>query len=85
MIKIGIIGHVDHGRTTLTAAISSVLVNNNEPIKVVSCKTDVSEITMTPFEQEPLQYKIESSHFNEAIKETRAQRRKRERNKLKNK
>ena len=33
-VNIGTIGHVDHGKTTLTAAITQVLSKNNEGIEV---------------------------------------------------
>ncbi len=33
-INIGTIGHIDHGKTTLTAAISATLANRPEPILV---------------------------------------------------
>ncbi|MDQ3634246.1 MAG: GTP-binding protein, partial [Acidobacteriota bacterium] len=33
-VNIGTIGHVDHGKTTLTAAITTVLAKNNPKINV---------------------------------------------------
>ncbi len=34
-LNIGTIGHVDHGKTTLTAAITHVLAQNNAGVKVM--------------------------------------------------
>ena len=46
-VNIGTIGHVDHGKTTLTAAISSVLAN-----KGLAAKRDFSSIDNAPEEKE---------------------------------
>ena len=46
-VNIGTIGHVDHGKTTLTAAITSVLAN-----KGFSAKRDFSSIDNAPEEKE---------------------------------
>ena len=46
-VNIGTIGHVDHGKTTLTAAISSVLAS-----KGLAKKRDYSEIDGAPEEKE---------------------------------
>ncbi|MBI4752568.1 MAG: elongation factor Tu, partial [Acidobacteria bacterium] len=35
-INVGTIGHVDHGKTTLTAAITTVLAKSNTKIQVKS-------------------------------------------------
>ena len=32
-LNIGTIGHIDHGKTTMTAAITKVLAKNNQKIK----------------------------------------------------
>jgi elongation factor Tu len=37
-VNIGTIGHVDHGKTTLTAAISSVLSKKGWPRKEISVR-----------------------------------------------
>ena len=46
-VNIGTIGHVDHGKTTLTAAISSVLANTNGNVAV-----DFANIDKAPEERE---------------------------------
>jgi elongation factor Tu len=46
-LNIGTIGHVDHGKTTLTAAITSVLAN-----KGLSAKRDFDSIDNAPEEKE---------------------------------
>ena len=46
-VNIGTIGHVDHGKTTLTAAISSVLSNQG-----LAEKTDFGTIDSAPEEKE---------------------------------
>ena len=46
-VNIGTIGHVDHGKTTLTAAITTVLAN-----KGLSAKRDFSSIDNAPEEKE---------------------------------
>jgi elongation factor Tu len=38
-VNVGTIGHVDHGKTTLTAAITSVLASKNPKIGVRSFLT----------------------------------------------
>jgi elongation factor Tu len=45
-VNIGTIGHVDHGKTTLTAAITTVL------LKKVLLKRDFSSIDNAPEEKE---------------------------------
>ena len=35
-VNVGTIGHVDHGKTTLTAAITKVLSKNNSAVEVRS-------------------------------------------------
>ena len=35
-VNIGTIGHVDHGKTTLTAAITKVLAKNNPKVQFVA-------------------------------------------------
>ncbi|HEX8653171.1 MAG TPA: GTP-binding protein, partial [Pyrinomonadaceae bacterium] len=35
-VNIGTIGHVDHGKTTLTAAITKVLAKNNPNVSFVA-------------------------------------------------
>src|SRR5215510_9059604 len=35
-VNIGMIGHVDHGKTTLTAAITKVLAKNNPKVQFVA-------------------------------------------------
>jgi elongation factor Tu len=47
-INIGTIGHVDHGKTTLTSAITKVLAKNNPSIKVM----DFDQIDKAPEERE---------------------------------
>ena len=47
-VNIGTIGHVDHGKTTLTAAITKVLALNNPNIQV----KDYSQIDSAPEEKE---------------------------------
>ena len=46
-LNIGTIGHVDHGKTTLTAAITKVLSKMNAKVKYV-----ISEIDNAPEEKE---------------------------------
>ena len=46
-VNIGTIGHVDHGKTTLTAAITTVLAE-----KGLSAKRDFSSIDNAPEEKE---------------------------------
>jgi elongation factor Tu len=47
-INIGTIGHVDHGKTTLTSAITKVLAKNNPSIKVM----EFDQIDKAPEERE---------------------------------
>ena len=66
-VNIGTIGHVDHGKTTLTAAISSVLAN-----KGMAEKKDFSEIDKAPEEKERgitintaiIEYETEKRHYS---------------------
>ena len=39
-VNVGTIGHIDHGKTTLTAAITKVLGKNNPNIKFRSFDSD---------------------------------------------
>ena len=39
-VNIGTIGHVDHGKTTLTAAITKVLGKNNPKVQFVAFDSD---------------------------------------------
>lgn len=65
-VNIGTIGHVDHGKTTLTAAISSVLSN-----KGLAEKRDFSSIDNAPEEKERgitintshIEYQTEKRHY----------------------
>ncbi|GAB0155442.1 MULTISPECIES: elongation factor Tu [Chryseobacterium] len=65
-LNIGTIGHVDHGKTTLTAAISSVLAN-----KGLAEKKDFSSIDSAPEEKERgitintahIEYETEKRHY----------------------
>ena len=65
-LNIGTIGHVDHGKTTLTAAISSVLAN-----KGLAEKKDLSAIDSAPEEKERgitintahIEYETENRHY----------------------
>ncbi len=65
-VNIGTIGHVDHGKTTLTAAISSVLAN-----KGLAEQKDFSAIDNAPEEKERgitintshIEYQTESRHY----------------------
>ena len=65
-LNIGTIGHVDHGKTTLTAAISSVLAN-----KGLAEKKDFSSIDSAPEEKERgitintahIEYETENRHY----------------------
>ncbi len=65
-VNIGTIGHVDHGKTTLTAAISSVLSN-----KGLAQKRDFSSIDNAPEEKERgitintshIEYETENRHY----------------------
>lgn len=65
-VNIGTIGHVDHGKTTLTAAISSVLAN-----KGLAEQKDFSSIDNAPEEKERgitintshIEYQTENRHY----------------------
>jgi elongation factor Tu len=65
-VNVGTIGHVDHGKTTLTAAISSVLSN-----KGLAEKQDFSQIDNAPEEKERgitintahIEYETETRHY----------------------
>ena len=65
-VNIGTIGHVDHGKTTLTAAISSVLSNAG-----LAEKRDFSQIDNAPEEKERgitintahIEYETEARHY----------------------
>jgi elongation factor Tu len=65
-VNVGTIGHVDHGKTTLTAAISSVLAS-----KGLAIKTDFSQIDNAPEEKERgitintahIEYETEARHY----------------------
>ncbi|XWN34738.1 MAG: elongation factor Tu [Roseivirga sp.] len=65
-VNIGTIGHVDHGKTTLTAAISSVLSN-----KGLAAKRDFSSIDNAPEEKERgitintshIEYQTDKRHY----------------------
>ena len=65
-VNIGTIGHVDHGKTTLTAAISSVLSNQG-----LAEKTDFGTIDSAPEEKERgitintahIEYQTDARHY----------------------
>jgi len=65
-VNIGTIGHVDHGKTTLTAAITYVLAN-----KGLAKKTDYASIDAAPEEKERgitintahVEYETENRHY----------------------
>lgn len=65
-VNIGTIGHVDHGKTTLTAAITHVLAKKN-----LAAKKDFSEIDNAPEEKERgitintahVEYETEKRHY----------------------
>ena len=65
-VNVGTIGHVDHGKTTLTAAISSVLAS-----KGLAEKQDFSQIDNAPEEKERgitintahIEYETEARHY----------------------
>ncbi len=50
-VNIGTIGHVDHGKTTLTAAISKVL---HEEYPDLNPEYDFNQIDSAPEEQQPV-------------------------------
>ena len=56
-VNIGTIGHVDHGKTTLTAAITTVLANRG---LAESFKYD--EIDKAPEEKRKRNHKINTAH-----------------------
>jgi len=66
-VNIGTIGHVDHGKTTLTAAITKVLALTNEKIEV----KDYAQIDSAPEEKERgitintahVEYETENRHY----------------------
>ena len=66
-VNIGTIGHVDHGKTTLTAAITKVLALGNEKIEV----KDYAQIDAAPEEKERgitintahVEYETENRHY----------------------
>ena len=66
-VNVGTIGHVDHGKTTLTAAITKVLSSAGEKTKAL----DVDEIDMAPEEKERgitiaiyhAEYETEQRHY----------------------
>jgi len=66
-VNIGTIGHVDHGKTTLTAAITKVLALSNEGIEV----KDYAQIDSAPEEKERgitintahVEYETENRHY----------------------
>ena len=46
-VNIGTIGHIDHGKTTLTAAITKVLGKNNPKVKFRSLQQEGRAATLT--------------------------------------
>jgi len=66
-INVGTIGHVDHGKTTLTAAITKVLAENTEKVKF----RDYAEIDKAPEERKRgitinaahIEYETENRHY----------------------
>src|SRR5215468_9943455 len=66
-VNVGTIGHVDHGKTTLTAAITMVLAQNNPKIAV----RDYGSIDNAPEERERgitiatshVEYETEKRHY----------------------
>ena len=65
-VNVGTIGHVDHGKTTLTAAISKVLSDAG-----LASKTDFDQIDNAPEEKERgitintahIEYETEKRHY----------------------
>ena len=65
-LNIGTIGHVDHGKTTLTAAITTVLANDG-----LAAKQDFDAIDNAPEEKERgitintshVEYETENRHY----------------------
>ena len=43
-VNVGTIGHVDHGKTTLTAAITMILSRKNQKILVRDFDSDIQEL-----------------------------------------
>ena len=66
-VNIGTIGHVDHGKTTLTAAITQVLAGQNDAVEVRS----FDSIDNAPEERERgitiavahVEYETEARHY----------------------
>lgn len=66
-LNIGTIGHIDHGKTTLTAAITKVLHENNPDVEY----TPFEEIDKAPEERERgitiaiahVEYETENRHY----------------------
>lgn len=58
-MKVGIIGHVDHGKTTLTQAIKSVRLANNEIIIVGEDNTKIDTQDFNVFTENKY-YRLES-------------------------
>ena len=66
-LNVGTIGHVDHGKTTLTAAITSVLAATNKNVKAIA----FDQIDSAPEEKERgvtiaithVEYETESRHY----------------------
>ena len=66
-LNIGTIGHVDHGKTTLTAAITKVLAKGSEKVKFI----DYDQIDNAPEEKERgltiqiahIEYETEKRHY----------------------
>src|ERR1051326_3319276 len=66
-VNIGTIGHVDHGKTTLTAAITKVLAKNNPKVQFVA----VDQIDKAPEEKARgitisiahVEYETENRHY----------------------
>ena len=45
-MNVGTIGHIDHGKTTLTAAITKVLARDNPKVKLVAPPLPIHGICM---------------------------------------
>lgn len=66
-VNVGTIGHVDHGKTTLTAAITTVLANVNQKVKAMA----FDQIDNAPEERERgvtiaithVEYETENRHY----------------------
>ena len=66
-VNVGTIGHVDHGKTTLTAAITSVLSARNDKVKAMA----FDQIDNAPEERERgvtiaithVEYETETRHY----------------------